>query len=274
MEKDYVQKILDLLTEQFTSLIQNDDTGTYSKYSIELANERAMTKEKFYSRNVIFIVVRFLPSYIYYGEAVIPITLKTISEENTIEVAQKLLMEFALTYNLKDNGEGTIKQVYQTPSVTTNYNEIYGGYRTAFYMSGTFVVSEDSNPFDITISSEDDAYDSENPENNVIPLISSGFATTTQADSQPFYSTNGFVDTLGQFRSLGISIATFMTNSAFCNKCLDISLGLNGRTPKDKFHLILTFKNGRTVEKEFTLMSFNIGQKIGEFPNAQMSFSV
>ena len=270
---NYVNTIIELLEQELTE-IKEKNSDKYGQYSLVIANERAMDEERFYSHNTIYIVVKFLSSYIYYGQAVVPITLRILSEQNTIEIAQQLMIEFAMTYNLKENDTQTIKQVYQTPSVTTNFNEVFTGYRTAFFVTGTFVISKNSNPFKVEIAPTDDIYDSENLDNNVFAVISSGLSSIIQTDSQPFYDTNGNIDTLGQFRAVGISFSTFMIDSAFCNKCLDVALGLNGRTPKTKFKLKITFKNGRTITHDFTLCNFDDSQNIGEFPALKLSFSI
>lgn len=273
MENYYVNTVMDLLKTEIEQ-IMIQDKEKYGKYTVIVANEKSVNLEKFYSRNCIYIVVRFMPAYIYYQQSVVPVTLKILSEANSIEVAQELMIEFAMTYNLRENDTKTLKQVYQTPSVTTNFNEVYDGYRTAFYMTGTFVISENSNPYEITIDPEDDIYDKDNLDNNIIGVIASGISAIIQTDSQPFYDTDGDVDTLGQFRAIGISFSTYMLDNAFCNKCIDVAFGLNNRTAKTKFKFRITFKNGRVVKKTYTLTSFDDSQNIGEFPALKLSFSV
>lgn len=271
--ENYVKMVLDLLETELGEIMAKFPEK-YKNYTLVISNEKSINKEKFYSRNCIYVVVRFMPAYVYYQQSVVPVTLKILSEANTIEVAQELMIEFALTYNLRENDDETIKQVYQTPSVTTNFNEVYDGYRTAFYMTGTFVISKNSNPYKITIDPEDDIYDKDNLDNNIIGVIGSGISVIIQTDSQPFYDTDGDVDTLGQFRAIGISFSTYMLDNAFCNKCLDVALGLNNRKSNTKFKFRITFKNGRVVRKTYTLKAFDDSQNIGEFPALKLSFSV
>lgn len=270
--ENYTSEILELLSEELEEIV-NKNIDKYKDYHIVISNETSRNEETFYSDKTIYIVVRFMPSYIWNQQSVVSITLKVLSEQNSIDIAQQLMIEFALTYNLRESSDGTIKQVYQTPTVSTNYNEVYTGYRTAMYMTATFVISKYSNPFEIEILEGDTSYDEENPENNKIPSIKTGFSSIIQSDSQPFFHTNGTVSTVGQFRAVGITISTYLLDTKFCNKCLDVALGLNGVSTNAKFKFKIKFKNGREKELDFTMTSFDDSQSIGEFPMVVISFS-
>ena len=122
--------IADVMTDPF-----------YDGYDIEVTNEMQFLEKKEGYRNRIYIVVKFAPATTFFGQTVLSFTVTAISEHNHCFVCQKLLSDYAQKYNLEQTGY--IQQIYETPSVILNFNEIYEGFAAVMAMSGTFVIAKD-----------------------------------------------------------------------------------------------------------------------------------
>ena len=82
-----------------------------------------MDKLKICPKNTIFIVVKYYPATLNFGQILLPIQLDVISEQNKLDIAKRLMCAFAETYNLEFNNDYTIKQYFQSPTVLSNFNE-------------------------------------------------------------------------------------------------------------------------------------------------------
>ena len=141
-----IEKIIDLLEGQLGEVMA-DDEEYFSETRFVLSNEQQYVKESQRHKNTIYIVVKFMPATINFGQVVLPITLTAVSEHNNIEKCQRLLLDFSQYWNLKNIGisDYSVFQIYSSPSITSNFNEVYDGFRSAFSMSGTFLISKNSN---------------------------------------------------------------------------------------------------------------------------------
>lgn len=138
-----VEKIEQMLTSQFNEVIQEDAFLRGVKFKI--ANEQQFVLEKSKEPNTIYIVFKLSSSSLDYGQVIMPITLIAISEYNGINRCQRLLLDFAQKYNIQWDGEQTIRQFWENPNSTGNFEELYDGFRTTFYMSGALVISKNAN---------------------------------------------------------------------------------------------------------------------------------
>lgn len=145
---DY-DNIISVIKEQFEEIV-NHDVHFYEDYNIVIAKEQLIDKKtsEQLRPNTIFIVVRFSPVTINFGLSVLPITITAISEQNNIDVCQRLLLDYAQVYNLERTDDKKIQQIYESPTVTSNFNIVYSGFRSILYVSGTLVISEHANYFD------------------------------------------------------------------------------------------------------------------------------
>lgn len=273
-----IKDIMDLIEQQMVEIMQND-YEYYKNYNIKLANEQYYVKpEDRKEPNIIYIVVKFLPSEIMFNQNVIPVTINAVSEYNKFEVCQRLLLEYAQTYNLVDDiwkGKINYNQTYTTPQVMSNFNEAYYGYRTTFYMSGTFLLSYNSNPSKLY-------YTKENGEKVLINTINFTETFEIQLDSQPFFGTNNRTRSVGKFGTHFINFTMFLVNDDLCNDILNIVLidfndkisSANESDINKNFIFTIEYeKSDKSCTKKFKLTSFNKTNNAGEMPVISVSFA-
>lgn len=140
------QYIIDLVTEQFES-VMSTDPEFYSSYSFDIANEQYYVPDEDREPGKIYIVIKFSPAQIDYGQDVIPFTIQAVSESNGLVGAQRLLLEYAQIFNLQElnRDDKIIYQAYTTPNVISNFDIVYDGFRSVLVMSGTVLLSNDIN---------------------------------------------------------------------------------------------------------------------------------
>ena len=290
---NYVEKAMKIIKEQFLN-IMSSDADYYSKYNVILSNEQQYVKNKNREPNTIYIVVKFMNATVTYGQTVLPININALGEENHIEVCQRLLLEFAQTFTLSDeitipsseSGDGSnyiIKQVWNAPQIMSNFNSVYKGFRSLFYMSGTFLLGKDSLPItNITYYTEEN---NDSEVGQAIEFINASWEFTIQLDSQAFYQTNSRTTSASKIGTLGLSILMYFANNTLCNKLLGIAFDKKEITTEngdiitnegvhETFYLSLTFANGVTINKmRLKIASAHSIQNLGEFPMITLSFT-
>lgn len=279
----YIEKMMKIIQDQFLE-VMSSDRDFYSRYQIELSNEQQYLKDKKREPNKIYIVVKFMPGSINFGQNIIPVNFNALGEGNKLDVCQRLLLEYAQRYNLGDpinisktesgdNNNYIIKQVYTQPQVLSNFNSTWNEFRSLFFMSGTFLIGKNSIPIkEITyFANETDE------EGTVIDFINTAWEFSIQLDSQAFYGTDSRTTSKSKIGTLSLSIASYFVDNPLCNKILGIAfndktLAANGI--KEKFYLTIKFANGVTVTKmQFSLANAASQQNIGEFPMISMAFT-
>ena len=261
-----IEEVMELLTKQFAE-VMSKDSEFYENYHIYLSNEQQYVKEKNREKGAIYIVVKFLPASLNFGQTILPITINAMAERNKIEVCQRLLLEFAQTYNLTTNDEQTIKQTYTSPANSANFNEVFDGFRSLFYMSGTFLISENTNPCNIYVTGEE----------NEVQCITLGVNFDIQLDSQPFFSTDNFTKSVGMYGTFTINFTTYLIDTELINKALAVALKDLSKQPdgvNTNFNFDVIFKNGFKIENvNFKLVNFSVQQNLGEMPVASLTFT-
>lgn len=265
-------KILNLIGSQIQLVIDNNEG--WNEYDFTLTNELQYVKDKKNKEKLknnpkqIFLVVKFLPATLNYGQVLMPIIINAIGEKNKLDVCYNLLIQFAETFNLEFNVDKTIKQYYSSPTVLSNFNEIGDGYRSLITLSGTFQISENANQVDV--------YSNDDNEEKEIPCISSSVSFDVQLDSQSFYGVSDRTKSRGRLGTVVLNITTYLIDDDFCNKCLKVMLG-SDEYPEHSdtsFYFNLKFKNGLKMNKtEFKLANFTFEQRIGELPVCTMTFT-
>lgn len=135
-----------LIRNELMQILQ-DNYDIYGHLKIYISNEQEFIKLKQQMPNAIYIVLRYGAASVNFGQSVLPITITAIAEQNKIDLVQKLFADFASTYNLTRSDDNTMQQIYQTPAVTSNFNQVYEGFRSVMYVSGYLVVSKTANFF-------------------------------------------------------------------------------------------------------------------------------
>jgi len=274
---DYTPIILNLIKEELVEIISNDDV--YSQYDFVLSNEQQYVPEKDRSPRKIYIVVKFLEGTPFAGQNIIPININAIGEQNSVEICQRLLAEFVQQFNLKTTNDTTvettiIRQFYTTPQVVNNFNEVYAGFRTLFYVGGTMLIGEGSNLIDEVeyIFTKDETEKTEK-----VDFLSAQWSFDNQLDPQAYTGTKNRTKSIAKIGTLSISFVLYLKNNVFCNTILGIAFGSDSYAPKGNatnFKFNIKFKSGYTVEAMNFKMVNNTGQQnIGEFPTISVSFT-
>lgn len=255
------EEIMELLKREFAEVMAKDEEY-YENYKIYLSNEQQYVKEQSREKGAIYIVVKFLPASLNFGQTVLPITINAIAEQNKIEVCQKLLLELAQTYNLTTDSSETIKQTYTSPANTSNFNEVFNGFRSLFYMSGTFLISKNSNPCKLYYDDEE------------VTCITLAQSFDAQLDSQTFFNTKNFTKSVGMYGTYSLNFTTYLTDTELLNKVLAICLRSSEDGVNSTFKFTIVYNNGYKIEDlEFKLVNFSVQQNIGEMPIASLTFT-
>lgn len=274
-----VEKILDLLENELGNVMAEDEEY-YSGLRFVLSNEQQYVKEDKRQKNTLYIVVKFMPATINFGQVVLPITVTAVSEHNNIEKCQRLLLDFSQYWNLKTIriSDYSVYQIFSSPSIISNFNEVYDGFRSVFSMSGTFLISRNSNECSLYYYVGDETTDE-------VECISSQINFSIQLDPQAYYNTQNRTESVAQIGSLAIGITAYLVSgddpvnspNLFDKILYIISKDLINAPDgiNTTFYFDVKYKNGVTLTKiPFKLSSFSQQQTIGEIPLATVSFTM
>lgn len=274
---------MEIIQRQFLE-VMSSDVDYYKQYNIILSNEQQYVKSKDRNQNNIYIVVKFVPGSLNFGQNVIPININALGEGNKLEVCQRLLLEYAQQFNLgdpinidsassEDGNRYIIKQIYTQPQVMSNFNPSWNEFRSLFFMTGTFLVGKNSVP--ITKITYYETEDSEEGAN--IDFINTSWEFSIQLDSQAFYGTDSRTTSKSKIGTLTLGIISYLTDNPLCTKIRGIAWNMKNLAPngiKEVFYLSVEFADGEVAEKmKFSLVSGNSPQNIGEFPLISMTFT-
>lgn len=264
-------ELIELIKRQISYTMQ-DDLEYYDGYKVYVSSELQYNKIKNKEKKAIYMVVRFLPASLNFGQKLLPISINAISEKNTVKVCQKLLMDFAEKYNLTVNEDSTIQQVYTSPSVTSNFNEIFDGFRSVLTMSGTYLVTENANPYHLEYFNSEGKYEE-------IPAITLSVSFDNSLDMQPFFNSSNFTKSKAKFATLTLNFSIYLTNNELSNKTLKIAykqLPIDTRFRFKIGHLQKTEENDKSIEfeEDFRLVNMTTQKNIGELQMCVMTFTI
>ena len=260
MNYDNIFKIIE---EQMVSIMQ-DNYEYYQKYEIILSNEYQYIREKDRHPGSIFVVVKFQTGSFNYGQFVQPIVMNVIAEHNKISVCQKLLYEYVSRWHnseIREIENDLIKQTYTSPTVMSNFNDVFDGYRSLFYVSGVFLVGENSNPITSL-----EWFNEEKNEYEKIDFLSITWSLSSQLDPQAFYSTGGRTTSISRTLTFSINITKFQKDDAFDNFILDSAISSDLTSIDVSLKMKLTWKNNKVKEVIMRKAEATGSQNIGEFP--------
>lgn len=273
-------EIVKTIQNQFYDLIYSDSTLTslMKNYKINIDNEQSFLKGKIENvPNMIYMAIRFGGATFQYEQTAYPFTIIAMSEQNSINVCQRLLSAFAEKYNLNVSEDNQIRQYYVLPTDVENFNEVYNGYRSVFTMSGTFLICEGARVGELIYIQDDGT------EWNV-ERLSKLANSDIQQDTQLFYehsqnkgqTTKAFVDygeSISTFGTNSFNVTCYLKTNEFCDKVLDAYLGLN-KGINTKFKFKLDYGNGRTVTREYRLHNYSENEQIGELTVVSLTFAL
>lgn len=270
----------------------------YEGYSYKIANEQYYVpdEDRHFDKNTIFCVIKMMKATLDFNQVIVPFTLTAISEHNNISVCQRLLLEYTQTYNLTDGtGETTdpttqttttfmYKQTYDSPVVTSNFNEVYDGYRSVFTLTGNILINYSVYPIK-KINYYHNATGFAQNELGVateIKTLSNAFAFDNTLDSQA-YSGKNRTESISKFGTLTLSFTTYSETNDLIKTLIALSLQksdreeqLEGAIPNDRcFYFGLVFRGTSDEERlvRVKLNNFNYSQALGQFPTITMSFT-
>lgn len=212
----------------------------YNGTKIILSKEQQFIKLKDKDPNAIYIVVQFGSADIMFGQTVLPVTIVAMTEQNKIDLAYTLFYEYAQKYNLVRVNDNTINQVYESPSMSSGFNELWDGFRGMVTMSAAYVIGKNSNEYDVYYY-----YDYKDENGNEyklveeVPIISATYAFVGSPDTQAFYNTQNFVKSEIGFGGMTIGFSAFiMSDSRIMSDVLDVFGELNKSADAPKAYLV------------------------------------
>lgn len=296
----YFQTVIEIIKEQFQS-VMDTDPEFYSNYNFEIKNEQYFVGDDERETNKIFMIVKFLPADIDYGQNILPVTIQAISESNGMFAAQKLLLEYAQIFNLNtlERDGKLIYQNYKTPSVTSNFEVVYDGFRSLLTISGTFLISGNINRIKLLYYDGDSLSEAEKISNiyttdlveltngNVfkwdgsryvfykgdeIDILNYSDTFDSTPDTQPYFERKNFTESIIKYGTFSFNITSFLTRSTFNDKILKLcSRKINVNC---NFYFKIKFDNGLDMPLlSYKLLNVSKQQNVGELPSIVVAFT-
>lgn len=233
----------------------------YANIDLKIENERQFTVEKEMLPNTVYVVLHFGDASVNFGQVILPIDFKVISERNKIELTQSLFSLFVSTYNMKRNG--TMAQFYTSPTIEEAFVEVKNGWRASLSFAGAFLIGSSESDYVLELDYEGEAIDfltfAESYKNDLRP--------------QPTPDGGGFAKSVSGFATHAFTITTYLTTSAFCKK-------LNAQrysddTENTTYKFTLKLRSGTAfTNREYKCLSVDVRQKIGESTLLMIAFSL
>nr|DAR59253.1 MAG TPA: hypothetical protein [Caudoviricetes sp.] len=245
--------------------------GNYERfkdYKIIMSREQQFMKMKDKDPNAIYIVIKFGSADVVFGQTVLPVTIVALSEQDNIEAITGLLYEYAQTYNLKRVNDDTINQMYESPSVSSNFAPLYAGYRSTVVMSAAFVIGKNSNEYKVyyyyTVQEKvDDKTYREVEYADEVPQMSASFAFVANPDTQAFYNSNDFTRSVIGFGGVTLGFTTFvLSDNRLINDVLDILGTVEPIDEGSKTYILGDYTTKVQIEKATDTANNLIEQKL------------
>lgn len=250
-------EIITMLKNEFYEVMEGNPSF-YSAYDFKIADEQQFMKERIQNyQKTIYIVVKFGVTTVNYHQSILPITITALSEQNGVNICKNLFLEFVDKFNGMVTDGFEIKQFFSTPSIAHNFEAVYDGYRSVISVSGSLLISEDANPFELYYLSSDGEY-------KQIPALSLSFANDIQLDTQVFYGNNNFPNSVGLTASLVIKGGGYLISNEIFDKMIRVAT--KRENINTDFRLKLKFKNS-DLDFEDT---FKLGGCSGASPYADL----
>lgn len=189
--------------------------------SIEISDEQSFIrkdKEQRLLKGTVYVVVKFGSGSINFGSSVTPITIMCVGTANKIRPTQLLLGTFASQWTTKNMSEGQL-QVWNTPEVITNFNEIDAEFRNLFRLTGFVILG----PAAVRVGTITYYYDhTDMTKKETISMMSVQDGYHASLDAQPFGNTHGFVKSEVNFSTYTFSFSTYLLSGHLANDMLAV----------------------------------------------------
>ena len=282
----YVELTLSMIETEISAILNGVDATIYAAYKdhVIICDEQIFAQQRQLTPKTIYIVVKFGNASFDFGQSLMPITINAVSEQNAVDICQKLLFDLATTYTQQEPGNITewetndstdyVKQLWNTPNVINNFNEINIGFRSLMYMTGTVLIGHNSSPIVELIYNKDATDGSEVPLHQYMITFADSYDMSP--DTQAFYSTDGIGRTAAKTASYGFSITLFKVDNEFMRKCRAIKRGNLTDAPdgiSSKFSISMRDKDEEQVwTAEYCLVNMTIQQNKGDLPTVALTF--
>lgn len=214
------EEILTLIQGQLMEHMNSEEYfAKYKGTKIILSKEQQFMKQKDKDPNAIYIVVRFGAADVMFRQTVLPATIVVLTQQNKVDLAYDLMYEYSQRFTLVRANNDTIQQVYESPSMSGNFNEVYEGFRSVVTMTAAFVIGKNSNEYKVYYYYSQDGVQLAEE----IPMVSTTFSFVGSPDTQAFYNKNNFVESVVSFGAVSLGFTTFvLSDSKLINDVLDI----------------------------------------------------
>lgn len=303
-------EIVDSIRAQFLTLFNEIEQGVANAdaeslkllqdlngVEVEVEDEQVFIKRSSHNEDKVYIAVKFGSATTNFGSSVCNISLRALGTDNKIKAAQTLLATFVSRWNLaKLINDSQSTQIWTTPSVNANFNEIGTSFRSLFIVNGTLVIGQSTvrlGKLTYVYKVDGRSYSEE------ADFLTYQSNFTNSLSPQPFGNTEGFTKSETSFSSLGFTISTYLLDNQFVADCLAIQ-GFRRRKPgkhssfkrpNEDFIIKLDFDNGFNNYPDsasiayddlhddngffstFKVSNVSISQKIADIPTISVSFT-
>lgn len=213
---DYAPKVADYAVSLSIPQGYNEADPGNPYYDMDASPEGYESPEQMPYPKTVFFVLKAEQGEINFAVWNCPITIQVVSEENSIDAARAMVMEFIHEYNFKY--EDGMVQSYFTPAIGSNMEEMYTGFRNLMFVRGYIHVPEDGvlSVVGFRFKVRDGAKSSGWFQ---YPFLNMSFRHSASPDTQPIPSHHGSTQTLNRFTTQTFSISTYLWHTG--SKILD-----------------------------------------------------
>ena len=229
-----IQKIGEELQDVWRGLkdLEGDETAEIRKQisnikAIEISDEQSFVKKEKTEKllqGTLYIAIKFGPGATNYGSSVSPISLYCVGTANKVKPAQILLGVFASSWTTKNLSQDLIDsesgeslevkdmlQVWNTPEIVTNFNEIDADFKNLFRLTGNIVIGQSA----VRVGTLTYYWGSGENDFEQLSIMSFQDGYRASLDSQPFGNTQGFAKSEVNFSTYTFTISTYLLNNSY-----------------------------------------------------------
>ena len=228
------EEIIQSIGEEFQDIwyalqdIDDDDIKKQISFikSIEISDEQSFIKKR-ESENLLqgtlYIAIKFGSGATNYGSSVTPISLYCVGTANKVKPAQILLGVFASSWTTKNMSQGLtntetgesledkqVLQVWNTPEIITNFNEVDADFKNLFRLTGNIVAGQSA----VRMGTLTYYWGSGANDYEEISIMAFQDGYRASLDSQPFGNTHGFAKSEVNFSTYSFTITTYLLNNS------------------------------------------------------------
>lgn len=257
------QEILQLIKNGLLE-IMDEDYDFYKDYKLYLSLEQEFIKIEQKDPKAIYVVLKMGNTSVNFGQTVLPIDLVVMSEQNKLDICQTLFIKFVNKFNLEMNDDSTIRQVYESPVISSNFNKVSEGFRSILTVSGFFVISKNANFYRLYYKVDD--------EYKEIPFLTFRFNANFQLDSQTFYNKSNFSESVVKYGVNTFNFTSFLLSDIeLMNDAMNVAF--KNKSVNETFAFKIVLKNGDFLEDNFKIVLVDTNQEIGSIPVIALTFT-